>query len=166
MKKIVLTLAAAMMLSVAAFAQDDNNREQRRPRMDKNEMIQKRTERTAKQYGLNEKQTKKLQALNEKYSDTMFMGMRPGGDRRPDGPGMRPGNRRGGEREMREAGGPRQRPEMNDSMRAEFKKRREEMQQKMEAYNAELKSIMTEEQYKAYQEDMQKRQRRGGNRQR
>lgn len=165
MKKILLTMAAAIMLSTTVFAQDDN-REQRRPRMDKSEMIQKRTERTAKQYGLNEEQAKKLQALNEKYSDTMFMGMAPRGDRRPDGPGMRRGGDRRPDGPRMGQGEPRQRPEMNDSLRAEFKKRREEMQQKMEAYNAELKSIMTEEQFKAYQEDMQKRQRRGGNRQR
>jgi Spy/CpxP family protein refolding chaperone len=41
-----------------------------------------------------------------------------------------------------------------DGQRAE---RRKQMQETMKAYDAELQKIMTDEQYKAYQADMQKR---------
>ncbi|MBR6606195.1 MAG: DUF4890 domain-containing protein [Prevotella sp.] len=153
MKKIFLTLAAAVVLSTSVFAQDDNGRQQRR-QMDPKEMVQKRTEQTAKQYNLDEAQTAKLLELNTKYSETMFRGMRMRGGQNM-GQGQRP-QRQG------QMGG--QRRQMTDEQRAEMQKRREEMQKQMEAYNTELKSIMTEEQYKKYQEDMQKRQQRGNNR--
>ena len=74
MKKIFLTLAAAVLLSASAIAQDDNRRQQR-PRMDRTEMLKMRTEQTAKQYNLDETQTAKLLELNTKYADTMFRGM-------------------------------------------------------------------------------------------
>jgi hypothetical protein len=38
----------------------------------------------------------------------------------------------------------------------------EEMRKQMEAYDAELKSIMTEEQYQAYKAEQEKRMRQGG----
>lgn len=152
MKKIFLTLAASVLLSASAIAQDDNRR-QERPRMDRTEMLKMRTEQTAKQYNLDETQTAKLLELNTKYADTMFRGMGQVGQRanRNNGQGMRQGVRT-------------ERRQMTDEQRAEMQKRREEMQKQMEAYNTELKSIMTEEQYNKYQEDMQKRMQRFGNR--
>ena len=152
MKKIFLTLAASVLLSASAIAQDDNRR-QERPRMDRTEMLKMRTEQTAKQYNLDETQTAKLLELNTKYADTMFRGMGQVGQRanRNNGQGMRQGVRT-------------ERRQMTDEQRAEMQKRREEMQKQMEAYNTELKSIMTEEQYNKYQEDMQKRMHRFGNR--
>ena len=89
MKKIFLTLAAAVLLSASAIAQDDNRR-QERPRMDRTEMLKMRTEQTAKQYNLDETQTAKLLELNTKYADTMFRGMGQMGQRgNRNGQGMR-----------------------------------------------------------------------------
>ena len=151
MKKIFLTLAASVLLSASAIAQDDNRRQQR-PRMDRTEMLKMRTEQTAKQYNLDETQTAKLLELNTKYADTMFRGMGQMGQRgNRNGQGMR--------QELRT-----ERRQMTDEQRAEMQKRREEMQKQMEAYNTELKSIMTEEQYSKYQEDQKKRMQRFGNR--
>ncbi len=45
--------------------------------------------------------------------------------------------------------------------REEMEKRREEMMKNMEAYNAELQKIMTEDQFKSYQADIQKRMKNG-----
>lgn len=146
MKRLIMTLATALVLVASANAQDDNRTRERR-QMDPAKMIQMRTEHTAKQYNLDEAQTAKLLDLNTKYSQTMFRGMGQRG-----GQGMRQGQRGG------------QRGQMTDEQRAEFQKRREEMQKQMEAYNTELKSIMTEEQYKKYQDDMQKFMQRFGNR--
>jgi hypothetical protein len=62
-----------------------------------------------------------------------------------------------------------ERPEGNDSIGRERRPRMQggrqgqgDMRQTMEAYNAELKGIMTEEQFKAYQADQQNRMRQRG----
>ena len=125
MKKIFLTLAAAVLLSASAIAQDDNRRQQR-PRMDRTEMLKMRTEQTAKQYNLDETQTTKLLELNTKYADTMFRGMGQMGQRGDrNGQGMR--------QDLRT-----ERRQMTDEQRAEMQKRREEMQKQMEETTKEL----------------------------
>lgn len=142
MKKTIIAMAIATVFSTSAMAQKDstNNRPKR---MDPTEMVTKRTEGTAKRYGLNEEQTAKLLELNKKYAKNMrpMRPMRPRGE----GQGPRPGN--DSLRQQR----PNTRPEaQNDD-------RRKKMEEEMTAYNKELQSIMTEEQYKSYQADMQKR---------
>ena len=88
MKKIMMVTLIATALSLSTMAQE-NNGQQGRPRMDRSEMIQRRTDEMAKQYGLDAKQQKKLLKLNKKYPEAMpFMGRRPGGQ----GWGMRGGN--------------------------------------------------------------------------
>ena len=63
MKKMILAFAATMMMT-AAMAQDDNQQgRQERRRMDRTEMIKNRTDRTVKQYGLNEEQAKQLDTV-------------------------------------------------------------------------------------------------------
>ncbi len=149
MKKIIMTIAAAVLVASASMAQDDNKQGKRPERkFDKTEMIKKRTEDVATKYKLNEAQTKQLLELNTKYADQM--GPRRGGQHHGR-PGMRP-RRDGGQQDAR--------PEQprDDSKRDEMRKQR---QAQMEAYEAELQKIMTEEQYKAYKEDMQKRGPRG-----
>lgn len=160
MKKFILTIIAALSIGSVAMAQNENGR---RPRMDRSEMIKQRTEMMVKQYGLNAEQAAALQALNEKTMNQM------GGQRR-DG----------------------QRPEGGDSARVRPQRRNSEASgqgnggqrnrfgqggqrfggQNNEAYENELKKIMTEEQYKVYQDDRKKMmdrfgqggQRRGGQR--
>ena len=161
MKRTILAIAAAMMMSASIMAQD-NNEQQREPRRtDRTEMLKMRTEQMAKEYGLDEAQQKKLLEVNTQYADKlpmMMMGRRGGGPR-----GERPqaGQQRPQRPDSARQGGPRgergQRPQWN----------REEMQKNMEAYNAELKTIMTEEQYAAYKKDNENRRaqmRRGGDR--
>jgi len=150
MKQIVISIAALLLLSTAAMAQDNQGQRPERQRMDRTEMIKQRTDDVVKKYGLNEEQAKQLLSLNTKYLGQM------GGPRgpRPGGQGMRQGNR--GERpqmadstaQRRPQGGPRQgRPQMGGQM---------------DEYNTELQKIMTPEQYKTYQADREERMRQFG----
>ena len=140
MKKIMFSMAAAILMSASALAQTDNAPQQR-SEADQAEMIKQRTENTVKQYGLNEDQAKQLLELNTKYADKMPMGFGRMGGR---------GGRRGGG----------QMPQMTDEQRARMEEMRKQMTETREAYNKELEKIMTPEQFKKYQEDQQNR--RGG----
>lgn len=48
--------------------------------------------------------------------------------------------------------------ELTDEQKAEMEAKREEMKANMEAYEASLKEIMTDEQYSKYESDKQQRQ--------
>lgn len=142
MKKILITLVMAVAMFSVAFAQDDNHKQGNRP--DPAQMAQRMTEMMANRYGLDDTQKASLLKLNEEYAGKMpMMGRHRGG------PGMR-GGRPGGERP--------------DSVRAqrprpskeEMDKRFKEMEANREAYNAEVKKIMTDSQYKQFTEDQQR----------
>lgn len=158
MKKIIMAIAAAVMMSSSVLAQENNP--EVRPEMkqpDMTEMVKNRTDETVKRYGLNEEQAAKLLDLNTRFADKIGPrgGMRrfgqPGGQR-PDSVRQRPQRERG---EMRGAPGGRRggRPEGRGNF--------EEMRKNMEAYEAELQKIMTEEQYNAYKADREKRMQEG-----
>ena len=127
MKQIIMTLAAALFISSTALAQEKNDNR-------KQEMIKHRTERTVKEYNLNDKQAKKLLELNTKYADMMRPMHRHGG---PGHHGMR---------------GQRPEPPKGDT-----KEMHEKMKKDMKAYDEELQKILTPEQYKNYKSDMEKR---------
>lgn len=153
MKKIVLAIAAALMMSTSMFAQNNEqseNRQQKRP--DMKEMIQKRTDAVVKKYNLDEKQAKQLLELNTKYADTM----RPGFGPRMGGP--RGGNMgRGNNAQQRQ-----ERPQLTDEQKAKFEEERKQRMEKMKAYDEELSKILTADQLKSYKADMQRRGPRGG----
>ncbi|MCR5471647.1 MAG: DUF4890 domain-containing protein [Prevotella sp.] len=150
MKKLVLTMIAMVTMSLSAMAQDTA---QVRRQFNPEQMAKMRTDAVVKKYGLNDDQAKKLLDLNTRFA----------GKIRPMGP--MGGQRRGGQRMQGD------RPQrMNpDSLRAQGQRRgqgqrgggfnREEMQKNMEDYNNELKSILTPEQYEAYQKDEQQNRR-------
>lgn len=167
-----MAIAAAMMMSASMMAQNEQPQAQQAPQMDRAEMLKARTEQMVKDYGLNEEQAKKLEALNTEYAEKIPMmpmmrgqrgqGQRPQGQmgqgQRPQGqmgqgqrPQRQPGDstRRGQRPQMGQMGqmGQGQRPQMNF----------EEMRKNMEAYNAELEKIMTQEQYAKYRESMGRR---------
>ena len=144
MKKLMMIVAAAF-LSTAAFAQGGFGN------FDQGEMVKNRTEEQVKQYKLNEDQAKQLEALNTKYAEKMGFGFMMMGGGRGMGRGMGPGM----------GGG--QMPQMSEEQRAQMQERMKQMQENMEAYDAELEKIFTPEQFKAYKEDQEKnRARRGG----
>ena len=174
MKKIVLTMIAAMMMGVTAMAQEANpaapNNGERR-QFDPKEMIKQRTDATVQRYGLNEEQAAKLLDLNTRFQGKLPMGGGMRGMRGQGGQGRGPQMGGGNRPQMAERP---QRPQ-NDSVRGDrpqrpqgnFGANREEMQKNQEAYDAELKAIMTEEQYAAYKKDNENRRaqmRRGGDR--
>ncbi|MBQ6193494.1 MAG: DUF4890 domain-containing protein [Prevotella sp.] len=137
MKKMVLTFVALMTLTCVSAQTEGNRRDRDNVRPD-------RTEWMVKELGLDAAQTEKVKALNDKYPELQRRGrgFRPGMQ-----PGMQPqgggGQFQGGQRPSRE------------DMEKMFAERRA----KMEAYNKELKEILTEDQYKAYekrQEEMRK----------
>lgn len=113
----------------------------RHGRPNKTEMVKRHTDMMVQRYGLDDVQAQKLLALNTQYADVIG----PKG-----GPGMRHG-RHG--RHLRPDSTQRHRPELTEEQR-------QEMRKKMDAYDAELKKIMTEDQYKKYKEDRKKHPRR------
>lgn len=149
MKRTILAVAALLMMATAAMAQEQNNSSADR--------VQKRTELVAKKYGLDETQTKKLLELNTKYADAFGRAGAPRGGRGGRGPQMRrpQGNGMGlpaaadstARQGRRDFGG----------RGSAFAERRRQMRERMEAYDKELQTIMTEEQYKSYKADMAKR---------
>ena len=105
MKRMTLTLMAAVLLATSAMAQEEKN-ESRQPRkFDKTEMVKHRTNETVSRYKLSDKHAKQLLELNTKYADKM-------GPRGPHHPGhhAHPGagraapplQRRGGRRGLRQ----------------------------------------------------------------
>ena len=161
MKKTLFVIAAALLLSICAFAQE--NRRQGFERPDEATMLKMRTDRMARELGLDEAQTAKLLELNQKYPNTM-MGPRMGEQGRP---GMgRPPRDGMNDQNATEENAPKK---DRKARKAEEKKAQEaqikEMEAAMEAYENELKGILTEEQFKTYQENknrrMQQMQQRG-----
>lgn len=134
MKKLMLTLAAVMLIGTAAMAQDDNKKEKK---LDKTEMVKKHTERMATKYKLDEKQAKKLLDLNTKYADKPNMGPGMGQGMGPGRNGVRP-----------------ERKQMTDEQKKQMQERRQQRQANMEAYKTELKKILNDEQLKQYETDM------------
>jgi len=157
MKKIVLTMIAAMAMSLSAMAQDAP---QGPRQFNPEQMTKMRTDAVVQKYGLNEEQAKKLLDLNTRFA----------GKIRPMGMGQR--GPRGGQGGQRMQGDRNDRPQRMapDSLRANGHRgggqrgnggfNREEMQKNMEAYNNELKTILTSEQFEAYQKDEQERRQR------
>ena len=155
MKKILLTMAAAFIMSATAFAQGGFGGGQ----FDPEQMIKMRTDRTVEQYKLNAEQAKQLLELNTKYNDRLMGGFgRMGGGRRGGqggpGGGMGPGGGGFGQ------GG--QMPQLTDEQRAQMEESRKKREEAQKEYDAELEKIMTPEQFKQYQEDQKNRRQRGG----
>ncbi|MBR6191019.1 MAG: DUF4890 domain-containing protein [Prevotella sp.] len=137
MKKIILTLIAAVAMTTAV-AQTGNADKREHKRMDPKEMVEKRTKEMAEKYALSTEQTAKLKALNEKY-----MGKR---GPRPEGRGNKGTRPEPPKDKNPQAGNGRQH---KGGPRGGFPD--------MKAYNEELKAIMNDAQFKAYTADMEKR---------
>ena len=144
MKKMIVTMMAALLVSTTAMAQEQENPQRPQRKFDKTEMVKHRTDETVSRYKLNDKQAKQLLELNTKYADKMG----------PRGPHHH-GHHGAGRPPMPPKDDKAQRPEppKDDS---KMQERRKEMEANMKAYDAELQKIMTADQFKSYQEDMKK----------
>lgn len=136
-------------MSATAMAQDEG--QQRGPqqrRMDPVEMAKQRTNFTVERYGLDSLQAAKLLDLNTRYAGKMGPGPRQW--RRGGAPGQGPqrGDRRG-----QQPADTLQAPPTGDQP--------VDRRQIMEAYEAELKQILTPEQFEQYRADMQQRMQQG-----
>ena len=144
MKKMIVTMMAALLISTTAMAQEQENQQRALRKFDKTEMIKHRTDETVSRYKLNDKQAKQLLELNTKYADKMG----------PRGP-HRHGHHGAGRPPMppKDMKGKRPEPPKDD---AKMQEHRKEMEATMKAYDAELQKIMTADQFKSYQADRQK----------
>lgn len=164
MKKMVLAMVASIMMSMVAMAQDGEKKEARK--FDRTEMVKQRTDMTVKRLGLNEEQAAKLLELNTRYMGKMGGPMM--------GRGQRPGRMNKADLQTARS------HEKVDSLKPFEKKdslqrpggrmrSMEDGRKVREAYDAELKQILTQEQYEQYKTDEKKMfqgRRMQGNRQR
>lgn len=155
MKKLIMAVTAAMLMGTAAMAQSNDTIKTKK--VDKAEMVKKRTDAMARQYGLNEEQTAKLLELNTAYADSMRNGMMARGDRRGSF-SNRPNVNRGPVKRDSVASNTKEVPV---KQRANMDKRKQ-MGEVMKNYETKLQGIMTPEQYKKYKEAEQNRMNRGG----
>lgn len=145
MKKVMMAiLMMAMSANVMAQEETDGQRPERKPR-DRQEMIQKRTDHMVEKYGLNSEQAEQLLTLNKEYADKM----RPmRGEFRRHAKKVQPA-----EGKLEKVQPVEGKPEKVKPVEA----KPEEVKKDMDAYEAKLQKIMTEEQFKAYKADRQKR---------
>ena len=157
MKRFFLMMAATVLMGTTAMAQGNNGQ---RPQFDRTEMIKQRTDQMVEKYKLNETQAKQLLELNTKNADAMgpMMGMgRMGGGRRGGGQGAP--QMGGGQGAPQMGGGGFQ---MTDEMRAQFEEMRKQREENQKKYDAELEKILTPEQFKSYQKDMEEQRAQRG----
>jgi hypothetical protein len=156
MKRMIMAFAAAMMMGSATMAQTNDSTKAGKP--DRSEIIRKRTEAVALRYGLNDEQKAKLLDLNTRFDGRMRMGMAGRGDRRMNPVRREPVRKMNAKRDSAEN----RIPQKADGNRMMRKGPRMPMENGMQKYDEEMKTIMTEEQFARYKEDMKKRYERMG----
>lgn len=160
MKRFFMMMAAAVLMGTIAMAQGE------RPQFDRTEMIKQRTDQMVEKYKLNETQAKQLLELNTKNAEAMgpMMGMGRMGGGRPGGMGGRRGGGQagqGGQGAPQMGGGGFQ---MTEEQRARFEEMRKQREENQKKYEAELEKILTPEQFKSYQKDMEEQRAQRGRR--
>lgn len=154
MKKIVFAMMAAFLLTNTAMAQEVNG--QKPKQFSKKEMIQHQTDGMVERYGLDKEQAAKLLELNTQFADKM-----PGRGFGPQRQGKRPDGKRFEGKRPVEKVGKAMRP---DSIRHKGQGQRpdmEQMKKNMEEYEAQLKTILSTDQLKAFKADREKMRQRG-----
>lgn len=145
MKRTLIIATAALMLGIGVQAQEKNGQGQGRP--DPEEMARFRTEMMVKSLGLDETQAAELLELNKDY----FKNMGPG----PGGPGPERGKGRKARKDTTRREGPGMGPRNGRGPRMS-QEQMEQMKADREEYETKLKAILTEEQFKAYQEQLKR----------
>lgn len=151
MKKLVMTMAAVVLMGSVAVAQESEKKGKRPERkFDKTEIVKHRTDEVVKKYGLSEKQAAQLLELNTQYAEKM-------------GPGPRRGHHHGGRPGMghpdhhgKDSLKARPVPPRTDGTTQatpQATPQHKEREAAMKAYEAELQKIMTAEQYEQYKSD-------------
>ena len=152
MKKIVMTMVA--LLTMTAAVAQDNNSENRQRREFKKPTPEEMTTRMTESLKLDDKQQKKVLELNKEYENVLGgPGMGRGFGRGQRGP--RPDGQTGASQNNNNQ---QQRPQMTEEQRAKM----QQMMEKRQEYDKKLKEILTDDQYKTYQKQNQRRGGRGG----
>ena len=137
MKKIVMTLVALLTMTAAMAQNNENGQRRGFQRQTPEEM----TNRMADQLKLDDKQKSKVLDLNKEYEGVLGgPGMGRGFGRGQGGPGGFQGGQQG------------QRPELTEEQRAEMRKQMQQRMEQRQEYEKKLKDILTDDQYKTYQE--------------
>lgn len=144
MKKIVMTMVALLTMTTAMAQNNENGQRRGFQRQTPEEM----TNRMADQLKLDDKQKSKVLDLNKEYEGVL------------GGPGMGRGFGRG--QGGFQGGQQGQRPQMTEEQRAEMQKQMQQRMEKRQEYEKKLKEILTDDQFKTYQEQQQQRRGRGG----
>lgn len=155
MKKIVLAIMA-IAIGATTMAQETEEKVRELKQVDKTEMLKARTAQTAIKLELNKEQAEKLLQLNLKYADKMRPMMRMHGQNQQ---GRR--HALNGQQSMRLHRDSLQRTEMMTEKKMERNEMLNQMKANREAYEAELKTFLTEEQFKAYKADEEQMRPRG-----
>ena len=145
----------ALLTMTAAVAQD-NNSENRQRREFKKPTPEEMTTRMTESLKLDDKQQKKVLELNKEYENVLGgpgMGRGFGRGQR----GLRPDGQTGASQNNNNQQRP-ERPQMTEEQRAKM----QQMMEKRQEYNKKLKEILTDDQYKTYQEQNRRRGGRGG----
>ncbi len=140
MKSIFLSLA--LCLSLTAAAQNSDKKGSKAPKQMTPEQV---TNQMATQLNLSEDQKTKVLALNNQYKDIVGRGPGMGGPRPPKG-GQKADNQN--QQAGQQQGSRPELPQMSDSQKQQMK---QHMQQR-KAYEKQLKQILTDDQYKKYQQ--------------
>ena len=149
MKKIVLMMVALLSMTAVQAQESDKKQEQqfRGPRQVTPEQM---TERMTNDLKLTDEQKTKVLALNKEYEKVIA------------GPGMRgPRPGRGNGEAQKDQQRP-ERPQLTDEQREQLRKEMQERMKQREEYEQKLKEILTEDQYKQYQESRPRRRGFGG----
>ena len=154
MKKMLIALAAAFILTTTAMAQDNKETQNGQRRFDPKEMIQHMTNRTADRYGLTDEQADKLLDLNTRYAGKLRF------NQGPRQRGQRPEGRRNNDEARQDNSNTNVQAPPARPSREEMEARRKQAEEDRKAYNAELKEIMTAEQYAKYEADQQQMRQR------
>lgn len=158
MKRIILAVAAVFVMSAAAQAQCSDHKEGKQCK--KEQMIQSRTDRMVKRYGLDEEQAKKLKELNEEYAGLMPMrpASRPGckGQACPD---QQAG--KGCDKQSKVDGATGATNQKACLEKADCEKMQKERMKIRKAYDEKLKKILGSEKFSQYQSDRKQAMERG-----
>lgn len=125
MKKIVFWMVALLIVSATAMAQGGRKGGERGERMDAKTRAERMTERMVKEYSLNDAQKQQLMEANLAWTEKMS------------------GKQMGRSAKQKEENAPKITKEEREKMATEMKKSRED-------YEAQLKKILTKDQYETY----------------
>lgn len=146
MKKIVFALAMLLSVSGAMAQNEGSENKGRGGSFPQNE--EEMTTLMVKKLNLSDAQQAKVKKLNKKYADLFQRPSRGGGK----GPGTDSSNGQSTEEGQRP-----EPPQMTDSQRQQMESEMKARKQKREAYEKELKAILSSEQYTSYQKLMPQR---------